>query len=119
MHVKNTGECESNLEKLKVDNEGLKEQIVELKSKLEQKEHEGSDYIASAIELQMLREEIRVQHLQVNMTTELQIHNHELQKVILSMKKAAVDAERKVEELQSTGISLIVFSSQHCCYVRI
>lgn len=70
---------------------------------MEQIEQERGDYLATTIEVQMLREEVRVQRQNVDVTKDLQIRNHELQKNILDLKKVITELERKNQELILQG----------------
>lgn len=75
------------------------EQISELKTLLDLKTHEHNDYLSTSVELQMLREEIRVFRENGDIVRDLQVTNHDLQKQMQVLRKALTDSERKCREM--------------------
>jgi hypothetical protein len=93
------------------------EQINELKSLLELKAHEQNEYLTASVELQMLREEVRVFRENGDIVRDLQLKNHELQKQQQDLRKALMESEKKSREmsLQCKCKVLIRPVSMHLC----
>jgi len=83
------------------------EQINELKSLLELKAHEQNEYLTASVELQMLREEVRVFRENGDIVRDLQLKNHELQKQQQELRRGLTESEKKNREM-----------SLHCKHTR-
>ena len=96
--------------KLKVVVAMQQDQISELKSQLELKTHEQNDYLTASVELQMLREEVRVFRENGDIVRDLQLKNHDLQKLQQELRKNLIEAEKKCREmsLQCTHAMLLI-----------
>lgn len=81
----------------------LNEQISELKAVVELRNHEHNDYLTAMIELQMLREEVRVYRENGDIVRDLQAENHKMQKTIQDLRKLLTETERKSRELSMQG----------------
>ena len=88
------------------------EQIYELKSLLELKSHEQNEYLTASVELQMLREEVRVFRENGNIVRDLQLKNHDLQKQQQELKKSLMESEKKCREMSLQSKCSICFILQ-------
>lgn len=94
------------------------EQIYELKSLLELKAHEQNEYLTASVELQMLREEVRVFRENGDIVRDLQLKNHELQKQQQELRKSLMASEKKNREMTlQCKCCLSISVVEPCTYV--